>query len=388
MEATMMPIPKKYKKNGIAAYNTIPEAERFAEELTKETGVEHVVTVDNASGTAVVEMCKASFTDEDTDINNVFVDGTGWLPEFDLTVEGIKACGNGDLVRAFRYCKKTRKDHDSDAFRDEIIGLIHEEEKKTEKKLYAIVYVGDENTLVVLKTSDVYQTADGEEIKIGMEVYSTDNEMHRISGISYFREPVVTYGHDIFMIVPAFTVDDGDFIIQKNGLGRIRWDRYQDSSYIDISDKERTTVKSTLWTKKEARQFAAKERRSIYHESKAFRMQFFKEEIMFKRIVAAIIAGLALGVTILVGSIAYANSYAAERNVTVSITNSDIKCQTLGGDDAYSYTLTTADGATAVFATPTEIQIPSDGQIEVTIKTKHNGKANVFYGNEQLTRIK
>ena len=52
--AMMLPIPEEYSK-GVAAYNTVDEAQALAKELADKTGFEHTVRIDNKNGCAVVE---------------------------------------------------------------------------------------------------------------------------------------------------------------------------------------------------------------------------------------------------------------------------------------------------------------------------------------------
>lgn len=51
------PIPPKHP-NGVAAYDTIPEATALAKELTEMLGYKHIVTLDNKYGVAIVEITK------------------------------------------------------------------------------------------------------------------------------------------------------------------------------------------------------------------------------------------------------------------------------------------------------------------------------------------
>ena len=51
------PIPPNHK-NGVAAYDTVPEAEALAKELTEMLGYKHAVVCDNKHGVAVVEITK------------------------------------------------------------------------------------------------------------------------------------------------------------------------------------------------------------------------------------------------------------------------------------------------------------------------------------------
>ena len=51
------PIPANHK-NGVAAFDTVPEAEALAKELTEMLGYKHIVVNDNKHGVAVVEITK------------------------------------------------------------------------------------------------------------------------------------------------------------------------------------------------------------------------------------------------------------------------------------------------------------------------------------------
>ena len=55
-EKRMCPIPKKYRRNAVAAFNTVPEAEELAKEMSNRTNCNYHVSVDNQSGIAVVQM--------------------------------------------------------------------------------------------------------------------------------------------------------------------------------------------------------------------------------------------------------------------------------------------------------------------------------------------
>lgn len=413
-EKDMIPIPKKYEKTAVAAYNTLPEAEAFAEELSKETGYVYGVTVDNQSGAAVVQM---EMTDSEDGISAATE--YGYIPFGKFGLEGandVSLFGNGSLVDLFLFCpkparsNKKNKKNEEDYYEgevesslkkaeDELLNLLEEAKRKYGCLCYAVIFMGVESKgeyLVAFKKS-AFQTADGQEFKEGMNLYrDDDNDICMVEAVKYrfFRpEQEASEDSDLLFTVFAPHAVLSDSVGKSETIGydfQYSVDRSCETGWSSAQYREPVLFKTTLWKSAESRQAHRTEAKQRKQLAKSLRKRLNEAEIWFHKIAAAVAVASGL---VIAGGIAfctYQSQVVNTKDVTVTACSSLRQYTDMYGTTYPTYKLTEKDGTEAyfIFKDSQELMdIPADNTVTVTINTRRDGKKTVTYNGEKMYRI-
>ena len=412
----MVEIPKKYKKTAVAAYNTVPEAEEFAEELSKETGYAYGVTVDNQSGTAVVQM---EMTDSEDGIS--VATEYGYIPFGDFGLEGAKdvsSFGNGNLVDLFLFCpkpvklskknKKNKEDYEDEEdeadsplikAKDELLNLLEEAERKCGYLCYAVIFMSVESKgeyLVAFKKS-AFQTADGQEFKEGMNLYrDDDNDVCMVDAVKYrFFRPEQEAGEDSELLFTVFA----PHVVLSDSTGNTETisfdfqysvDRSYDTGWSSAQYCEPVLFKTTLWKSAESRQAHHAEAKQRKRLAKLLRKRLNKAEICLHKTVIAAVAVLGLFAAGGIAFCEYRNQVVDTKDITVTACSSSRQYTNAYGTICQTYKLTEKDGTEAYFVFKDGqglMDIPADNTVTVTINTRRNGKKTVSYNGEDMYRV-
>lgn len=354
-----MQIPKKYRKDGIAAYQTLPEAQALADEMTAQSGLVHKVTVDDKRGIAVVRVtgesavkaADALHKDEyrygDADFDEINQSGGGSLSVLEISVESKytdTAYINGDLENAVAELFKKQeipcyaiavphKDNQAVIARFEAQeGRKHKQNQ--DKQSFTLKY------LVFLKKS-VNMDADGNPFVLGEEYYDEDNRLWVAKRVDY-DSFITPFGKGSTRVVLCV------YFTEKNGSA---------TTYAN-NDSEfaiQKLFKKTLWSKKELRRC----RRRIEGESGVPHI-----------LVACAAAFSVLVALVAVGFLAYGigrTFWDTKREIPVMCE----PCSNLDYPDAQGncYKLTDADGKTMTFRTGSYRYTVPQGEITVIMRT-------------------
>lgn len=353
-----MQIPKKYRKDGIAAYQTLPEAQALADEMTAQSGLVHEVTVDDKRGVAVVRVtgrsavkdADALHKDEyrygDADFDEINRSDGGSLGILEISVESKytdTAYINGDLENAVAELFKKQeipcyaiavphKDNRTVIARSEAReGRKHKQNQDMQS--FTLKY------LVFLKKS-VNMDADGNPFVIGEEYYDEDNRLwvaERVDcdscdsfGTSFGKSRrVVSCVH--------FTKKNGSATTYANSDAEFAIQRH---------------FKKTLWSKKELRRC----RRRIEGESGVLHILGVCTAAFFTLVAVGFLA-YGIGRTF----------WDTKREIPVMCE----PCSNLDYPDAQGncYKLTDADGKTMTFRTGSYKYTVPQGEITVIMRT-------------------
>lgn len=351
-----MQIPKKYRKDGIAAYQTLPEAQALADEMTAQSGLVHKVTVDDKRGIAVVRVtgesavkaADALHKDEylygDADFDKINQLDGGSLGVLEIGVESKytdTAYIGGDLENAVAELLKKQeipcyaiavphKDNQAVIARAEAReGRRHKQNQ--DKQSFTLKY------LVFLKKS-VNMDADGNPFVIGEEYYDEDNRLwvaKRVDSAS-FTTPFGKGSKRVVLCV---------YFTEKNGSA---------TTYAN-NDSEfaiQKLFKKTLWSKKELRRC----RRKIEGESGVLHILGVCAVVFFT-LVAIGFSAYGIGRTF----------WDTKREIPVMCE----PCSNLDYPDAQGncYKLTDADGKTMTFRTGSYRYTVPQGEITVIMRT-------------------
>lgn len=395
-EKDMIPIPKKYEKTAVAAYNTVPEAEAFAEELTQETGFAYSVTVDNQSGAAVVQMEK---TNEGTALATEY----GYIPFDEYGLKGIKEVslfGNGDLLELFVFCPKH-----NNGKHNELKELLKKARKKYDCWCYAVVFVnqcGNGEFLVSIRRSAL-RTADGQEFTEGMTVYAVgSNTSYTVEGIECkefepnHRTTSERYEDlDCFVLAPYVTVSDESGEVSsfcfdfQFGSGFAVWD-INCCGFCGKEYEEPVLFKTTLWNARESTQaYRAEKCQRKQAANKVFKL-LNKGQLIFTRTVTALLLAGVLAITNAAVYWKRQCEVVDTKDITVTACSSLRQYTDVYGTTFPTYKLTEEDGTEAyfIFKDSQELMdIPADNTVTVTINTRRDGKKTVSYNGEKMYRI-
>ncbi len=351
-----MQIPKKYRKDGIAAYQTLPEAQALADEMTAQSGLMHKVTVDDKRGIAVVRVtgestvkaADALHKDEyrygNADFDKINQLDGGSLGVLEISVESKytdTAYIGGDLENAVAELIKKReipcyaiavphKDNQAVIARSEAReGRKHKQNQ--DKQSFTLKY------LVFLKKS-ANVDANGNPFVIGEEYYDEDNRLWVAKRVDY-DSFMTSFGKGSTRVVLCV------YFTEKNGSA---------TTYAN-NDSEfavQNLFKKTLWSKKELRRC----RRKTEGESGVLHILGVCTAAFFALFAAGFLAygiGRALWDT--------------KREIPVMCE----PCSNLDYPDAQGncYKLTDADGKTMTFRTGSYRYTVPQGEITVIMRT-------------------
>lgn len=406
-EKNMVPIPKKYKKTAVAAYNTRQEAEAFAEELSQETGFSYNITVDNQSGSAVVQQIEQTIkekADEETELAAEY----GYIPfekyGFKETKD-ILLFGTGDLLDLFTY-----QPNPEDSRNSELVARLEETREKYNCPCYAVVFrnlCGNEERLVAIRKSAMH-TADGLDFSEGMTVYNVkSNDEYTVKKIEYIKfEPKqdwldVSGKHKYlkcFVIAPFVNMSyqhEGNFGTSlfcfdfQFGSEKIESESFE-SDFCKKEYSEPVLFKTTLWNAQESKQvYHIEEHQRKQAANKLFKF-LNKEQVILTRIMAT---GLITGILAIAGFVfhlIYQYEIVDTKDITVTASSSSSQYTYKQYGKSYpTYELIDTDGTIAYFVISNgdTMDIPADNKVTITINTHRNGKKTASYKGKEMTRV-
>lgn len=405
----MKPIPARFKKTGVAAYNTIPEAKAFAEEMTRTTGIRHFVTIDNDTGTAVVEIEKYKYSGEMD--SEVYDEKYHYIhfDEYGLTsASDVVPFGDGeitDIVELVSYSQ------DGKVLDDKIKKRLNEYNKETAEFHYAVVFSKlkpSSTVLCVFRESAInqFKMCNDEPIQQYAEVYSSiDNQQYEVNSIVYTKRHlrgIHLLGEvDFNCIIPEIVLVNEEQTLREVydmqfGFDSITFDPapiwWFHCDYI-----ETVGLKPTLWNTRERKEYKKTAKRKNLTLSKKLIWKYNKFKVCLSKAIETLLICLVVVVF-------YQLSYTALNNKVISVKEVPVtvKClsQSIDSNDFFefvdmsqyfheTYTLTDKNGVAMNFTSfdGRDLDFKDGDTIVVTVQTRKNGESYVYYHDIQLQRI-
>ena len=269
-EKRMCPIPKKYRRNAVAAFNTVPEAEELAKEMSDRTSCNYHVVLDNQSGIAVVQM------EDGLEVNPK---DYGYIQYKDFGLKKAKDVllfGDGEILDIFTvqleksdYIDDNNKPTDEKVI-NRCVKYLEKANQKYDFLCYAVVFRNLNyncytplEILVVIKKSFL----DKQNYTSGTILYrNNDNRVFCCKEIKYKNKHATFEGSKIqpfYVIVPIVEDEfENELVLDfQYGLDS----KFKgDIEFPEIFYKNPVLYRPTLWSKKESRKASMK----MIHERK------------------------------------------------------------------------------------------------------------------------
>ena len=374
-----VPVPAKYqtkKVKGVAAFDTVPEAEALAQELTELIHYQHIVELDSEFGCAVVIITNKLFIPiEDSNVtmgmlqknwkdffnpkNAVFYAQTAsGIGNFAFSTDGEVKVGENDVVFLQEVPLQSLE-----TVENRTLEYLQKYTRDRAYKLNAAVltnYKINKALIMIYGNSDLCD-AFGEEIDCGETLYKNDNSTISIGKISLKKS------------IHAVTID-------KKVLSYY-WDAEDaNGNHIDLSE-----CKKNLWSSKERKEKDLLTDKDIAEANE-------KKEIRTNCIqILAVV--LIMGIVITLACYGYNQSRIVdEREIDVTVTKvysklvDDLEYLDGTKTEMKCYVLTDNKGNSMTFR-DSGAHIPTEGKITVTLSTMKCGKTIVSYNGKEIDRI-
>ena len=370
-----VPVPAKYqtkKVKGVAAFDTLPEAEALAQELTELIHYQHIVEVDSELGCAVVIITDKLFIPiEDSNVTmgvlqknwkDFFNPAAAGIGSFAFSADGeVKVEGNDVIflqeipLQSLEAVKKCTLEYLQKYTRDRAY------------KLNAAVLTDYKinKALIMIYGNNGLCDAFGEEIDCGETLYKNDNSIISIGKISLKEKTIYANA----------TADGKDRMVLS-----YYWDAEDaNGNYINLSE-----CKKSLWSSKERK----KKNLLTYEDHVKAVEKEEKREICIKILVPVLVFGILI---VFLSWCFDQNEIVDEREIDVTVREIyepvDYFSEYLDPTLETSYVLTDSKGKSMTFRSTQVVNIPEEGKITVTLSKQKCGETIVSYNGVKLIRI-
>lgn len=301
--AMMMPIPEEYSK-GVAAYNTVDEAQDLAKELADKTGFEHTVRIDNKNGCAVVECTGKEigcfFGIELAEYSKSFPYFKELLTkERDLAKqEQEMLAGDIDTLADMHcfVCGKIINANNKETMHDFALRLnrtIKAASREAGTQLNAIVLrhsTDKHRFLIALYPAEVDVDIEGNSVSKADKLYDEDNNSYTVKAIASVPYCKFEYSH-MNEGAPYFG-ESRETSAASFGAGALWFRSFWEDQNLNHYYSTRN-MKKTLWSDADRMNAHGKNQKSDEEGSRILN-EYVKEQTVFSKMVAAMSLGLVL----------------------------------------------------------------------------------------------